>query len=72
MINWILNIKQNGNVWYIMQNGAHPVCAVMPVHDALKRLPQNGVRISDRFDGFPLTGDDVFFFDGEYEEVGDE
>lgn len=71
-INWIMRIGEKGRVRYIMQCGDALVMArTEDVRDALRRLPPKRVRISDRFPGFPLTVDDKFFFEGEWEEVGE-
>ena len=69
MLNWILKIRDNARVRYMMENGDHPVVAEMSLYEALRRLPQNKARTSDVFPGFPLTVDDKFYFEGEAEEV---
>lgn len=69
MINWILNIRQNGKVRYIMENGDYPVMSEISFYDLIRKLPQNAVRISDKFPGFPITTDDKYYYEGDFEEV---
>lgn len=68
-LNWIVDIMEDGNVRYMMENGGYPVRAEMPFGNALALLKKGEVKISERFQGFPLTADDVFFFAGDAETI---
>ena len=67
MLNFILNRDANGNVNYLYRNdNTHPVTGKIPFANALAML-KGDVHASDEYPGYPLTVDDKYFFDGQYE-----
>ena len=68
-LNWIFNIRENGRVYYMMENGQFPVLAEMGFLDAMQFVRGKEMRTNNRFPGFPLTVDGVYFFDGEAERI---
>lgn len=69
MLNYILKVSPDGMVKYYMENGKYPVTAETTFENAKWMLEQGKARVSDKHKGFPLTSDDVYFFQGEAEEV---
>jgi len=73
MLNFILNRNPvTRNVSYIMKQPNANVKAEMPMENALKMLQNKNVHASDLFDGYPVTVDDVYFFDGDVEKPVEE
>ena len=57
---------ENGNVKYIMSQKTANVQHEMPFEQALKMLAGETVSKSDKFEGFPITADGVYYFAGEF------
>ena len=73
MLNFILNRNPvTRSVSYIMKQPNANVKAEMPMENALKMLQNKNVHASDLFDGYPVTSDDVYFFDGDVEKPVEE
>lgn len=64
VVDFTLNIRENGMVRYMMENGDYPVRNEMSFYDAMKRLKLDKVRIGNMFPGYPITTDNKFYFEG--------
>lgn len=70
MTNYILKLDEQNNVRYIMKQKGCAVAGTMSF-DSAKRIllgTKKKVRASDEYEGYPITSDDRYFFQGEYEE----
>lgn len=68
MINYVLTVDERGNVPYIMKQPDCAVASRMPKAKAQGILATGKPHVSDVFGGYPITSDDIYFFQGEYEE----
>lgn len=58
-------VTNNGKVPYIMVAGNDHVSSEMPLADA-QRIYDNGIkRASNRFEGYPICVDNLYFFAGK-------
>ena len=69
-LNYTLNVSKDGMVNYYMENGNYPVTAKTTLENAIWMLERGKVRVSDKHkaEGFLLTSDDVYFFDGQADQ----
>ena len=69
MLNYILKIDEHGEVRYLMKQTNCAVAGKMPFDSAMHILKSGGkIRASEIYEGFPITSDNKYFFEGEYEE----
>lgn len=68
MVNYVLNIRfdRDSNrrmVRYLMRQKAANVINWMPFETAVEMLKQGTAHVSDLYQDFPITADDVYYFD---------
>ena len=74
MPNWILNARNEGGrivIGYLMKQKDCIVTGVTGYESAMWMLTNDkskAPRMSDEFEGYPLTADGIYFFDGQMEE----
>ena len=68
MFNYILEQDDQHMVNYIMQQTGYAVASKMPFGKAVEIVRSGKPHASNKFEGYPITPDDVFYFQGEYEE----
>lgn len=73
MSKYVLNKGLDGKVGYLFVNdGAHPVSG-RTAYESAKWMIENDrkrtVRMSEKYPGYPLTSDGVYYFDGEVSDV---
>lgn len=73
MVDYILNRDENGMVRYLYKyDGKHPYVGKTRLESAEWMLRQGEVRVSEEYEGFPVTANGQYFFDAEIKGEGDE
>ena len=65
-IDWELRKTREGTVRYLMVQDGCTVTGMAPCDAALKMLWGKDVYASNAYEGYPLTADGVYYFDGVY------
>ena len=67
-MNYQLKEKSNGEIDFIATAGSDYVKSSMPIGRAKGIIASGKVKVSDKFDGFPIAVDGEYFFPGELAE----
>jgi len=66
MRDYILNRDENGMVRYLYRNdGKHPYVGFTKIESAEWMLRQGEVRVTEEYEGFPVTANGMYFFEAE-------
>lgn len=70
-MNYQLKEKSNGEIDFIATAGSDFVKSSMPIGRAKGIIASGKVKVSDKFDGFPIAVNDEYYFPGELAEEED-
>ena len=66
MVDYVLKRDENGMVRYLYRNdGEHPYVGKTKIESAEWMLGQGEVRVSEEYEGFPVTANGMYFFEAE-------
>lgn len=66
MVDYILNRDENGMVRYLYKNdGKHPYVGLTKIESAEWMLRQGEVKVSEEYEGFPVTANGKYFFEAD-------
>lgn len=66
MVDYVLKRDENGMVRYLYRNdGKHPYVGKTKIESAEWMLRQGEVRVSEEYEGFPVTANGMYFFEAE-------
>ena len=66
MLDYKLNRNEQGMVHYLYKNdGKHPYVGYCKLESAEWMLRQGEVKVSDEYNGFPVTANGMYFFEAE-------
>ena len=72
MVDYVLKRDENGMVRYLYRNdGKHPYVGLTKIESAEWMLRQGEVRVSEEYEGFPVTANGMYFFEAEIKGEGD-
>jgi hypothetical protein len=73
VVDYVLKRDAEGMVRYLYRNdGKHPYMGKTKIESAEWMLRQGEVRVSEEYDGFPVTANGMYFFEAEIKGRGDE
>ena len=65
MVDYVLKRDENDMVRYLYKNdGNHPYVGLTKIESAEWMLRQGEVKVSEEYDGFPVTANGMYFFEG--------
>ena len=66
MVDYVLKRDAGGMVRYLYRNdGKHPYVGLTKIESAEWMLRQGEVKVSEEYDGFPVTANGMYFFEAE-------
>lgn len=71
MVDYVLKRDENDMVRYLYKNdGNHPYVGLTKIESAEWMLRQGEVRVSEEYEGFPVTANGMYFFEAEVKGEG--